>query len=165
MKKITYYEQRGRGKSFREKRNGSDFCQKCRCQVWAGKGKRLVKLLLEAFTSIIHKVDENVAIIGFPREKLKRKWVYLAVGGIYVRHKWDFSPARFCVWSFFSWDIGWPEQSLHWALNWVASAGTPLTLLQARSASRDWEGGSGWGWGESVSELSPSFQRAIRLLP
>lgn len=32
-------------------------------------------------------VDENAAILSFPREKFKRKWVYIAVGGIYVGRK------------------------------------------------------------------------------
>lgn len=42
-------------------------------------------------------LDEKTAIVGFPRKKLKRKWVYLAVGGIYVPHKGELYAARFCV--------------------------------------------------------------------
>lgn len=114
-------------------------------------------------------LDEKTAIVGFPRKKLKRKWVYLAVGEIYVQHKGELYTARFCVWSFFSWDRGWPEQGhigpwTEWPLQQLHSPFLGFLCLQGFMVALN-RGRVVEGCVESVSELSSAFQRAIRLSP
>lgn len=63
------------------------------------------------------ELDGKAAVIGFSREKLERKWVYI-VGVISGGPDEEFSIATFCqecVWSFFSWGVGWSQQGPHWA--------------------------------------------------